>query len=370
MTSARGRGWLLAAVVGASSVVACRGAGAEAKKEPGGAAAAAAIDVSVFVVMPRHLELSIPATGTLLPAESVDLVSELSRRLVKVRAREGERVKKGDVLFELDAADLIAELSRLSVQEDIAKKTAERQANLAAERVGTQADSEVAAAQLEQAKASRRVLGVTLQKTQIRAPFDGVLGLRRVSEGAWLSPATVLVSIQDTSSLKLDFKVPERYAASVHAGATFRITVEGRGEPLTGTISATEPAVDVGSRSLTVRGVVQNPDSAEATEAAAKKGEKPAVQSLRPGTFAKVEMPVTVDDALLVPALVLQPSAEGRKVFVEKDGVVRAVPVEIGARGSEFVQVLSGVSAGDRVVTTNLLRLRDGARVRVVEGGK
>lgn len=296
---------------------------------------------------PRRFEVTIPATGTLLPAESVELVSELSRRLVKIGAKEGQKVKKGDLLFQLDASDLKAELSRLTIQEAQAKTVAERSAKLVAEQVGTQAESDAATAQLEEIKAARRILAVTLERTQIRAPFDGTLGLRRVSEGAWLTPATVLSTIEDTSALKLDFKIPERYAAAAITGTPFQVVLEGIPERLQGTITAVESSVDIGSRSLTVRGVIQ--DALE----------------FRPGIFAKVELPVVVEDALLIPSLLLVSRADGRHVFVEKDGVAHSVPVQLGARDPEFVHVLGGLAPGDRVITTNLLRLRDGIPVQV-----
>ncbi len=314
------------------------------------APSAAPVPVDVVTVKPEAFEQRVQATGTLLARESVELVSELNRRLVKVRADEGARVKKGQVLFELDAADLSAELARLEVQSRLAKVTLERSQKLASEGLSTGQELDTARANLDAAEAQRRVLNVTLSKTVIRAPFDGTLGLRRVSEGAWVSPATVLATLQDTSTLKLDFTLPERYAGLLAAGSEFKFKIAGSGETYAGKVLAQEPAVDRQTRSIQVRGVVN---------------EQPG---LLPGTFATVEMPLKTEQALLVPAIAVVPDVEGRRVFVVKDGVARGVPVEVGARTSDRVQIVSGLSVGDQVVTSNLLRMRAGLRVKVQSG--
>lgn len=308
---------------------------------------AGALPVRVYVVEEAPFDVSIPATGTLLARESVELVSELSRRLVRVHAREGERVKKGAVLFELDAADLRAELTRLNVQYELAKKHAERQRRLLSEQVTTEAESEAAQAQLEELQAARQVLQVTLDKTKIRAPFDGVLGLRRVSEGAWVSPSTVLVSLQDTSQLKIDFLVPERYTSLLKEKGEFLLSVEGQAGELRGNILAVEPNVETSSRSLLVRGLIENG------------------AQLLPGTFAKVQLPLTLEKALAIPSIAVIPGVEGRSVFVERAGHVQSVQVELGARSAQQVQVLSGLQVGDRVIVSHLLRLRAGQAVSV-----
>src|SRR5690606_6422565 len=198
---------------------------------------------------------------------------------------------------------------------------------------------------VDEVEADRRALRVTLGKTLIRAPFAGTLGLRRVSEGAWVSPSTPLSTLQDTSSLKLDFTLPERYAGALRPGGAFRFRVEGRSESYTGQVAAVEPSVDPATRSLLVRGVIE--------------GES----GLFPGTAASVEVPLRVEQALLVPAIAVVPGVDGRRVFVAEGGRARSVKVELGFRSAERVQVLSGLAPGDAVITSNLLRLREDAPV-------
>jgi membrane fusion protein (multidrug efflux system) len=298
------------------------------------------------VLAPEPLEVQVAATGTLLGRESVELVSELSRRLTKVHVEEGMAVNKGDVLFELDGADLRAGLAKVDVQARLARATLARTEKLLTEGISNQQELDLSRARLDELGAERELLLVTLAKTSIRAPFSGQLGLRRVSEGAWLSPSTVLATLQDTSSLKLDFTLPERYAGAVSRGGSFRFRVEGHSATFGGKIAALEPAVDAVTRSLLVRGVVDG------------------TTALLPGSSASIEVPLRVEQALLVPAMAIIPGIEGRRAYVAEGGRVRAAAVEVGFRTSDRAQVLSGLKAGDRVITTNLLRLREGTPVK------
>lgn len=307
------------------------------------------VPIDVQVVRPVQLDVPIRATGTLVPAESIQIVAEISRRLVRISAEEGAQVKQGQVLFELDHADLDAELSQLTVSEELAKKTAARHAELLKEFATSQAEYDAAVSRVEELTAARHTLAVTRDKAVIRAPFSGVLGLRQVSQGAWVSPSTPLITLSAVKSLKVDFKVPERYAAYVSVGRVLELTIEGRPEKLHGKVSATEGSVDASSRSLAIRALIED------------------AKGVPPGSFAKIELPVQIEQALTVPAIVVIPGAAGSSVFVEREGRVRATPIEIGLRGPDWVLVESGLEPGDRVAQSNLLRLKDGASVEVVK---
>ncbi|MEO8177317.1 MAG: efflux RND transporter periplasmic adaptor subunit [Deltaproteobacteria bacterium] len=336
------------ALAGAAAIGALRWherSGAAASSSAASAALSPPIAVEVHTVVSEAFEVQVPATGTLLARESVEIVSELARRLVKVRAEEGRSVRAGDVLFELDSADLRAELNKAAVQARLARATLERTEKLASEGLSNQQELDLARGRTDELIAERELLQVTLDKTMIRAPFSGRLGLRRVSEGAWLSPNLVLSTLQDTSSLKLDFTLPERYAGAVSQGSAFRFRVEGKGESFTGKITALEPLVDVATRSLRVRGLVEGN------------------AGLMPGSAASIELPLRVERALLVPSIALIPGVDGRRVYLADHGVVRSVLVEVGLRAGDRAQLLSGITAGDQVITSNLLRLREGAPV-------
>lgn len=324
-------------------------AGEQRSGAKGQRAAATPLEVDVQELASEPYEAIIPATGTLLARESVEIVSELNRRLVRIHAKEGARVKKGALMFELDRADLDAELGRLQVQIRLATTNSERMKALHAGGMASQQELEQSQAELDNLEAQRKVLAVTSSKTKLLAPFAGTLGLRRVSEGAWVSPNTVLATLHDTTTLKLDFTLPERYAGFVRLGLEFRFQVAGQSQPLKGKVLALEPAVSELSRSVVVRGEVAN-----ATD-------------LMPGAFATVQLPTRVEQALFVPNIAVIPGADGRRVFLVRDGVARAKLVELGERSESRAQVLSGVAAGDQLIVSNLLRVRDGAPV-VIKG--
>ncbi len=311
--------------------------------------------VKVLKLRHESLEITTTATGSLLGRESVALVSELSRRLVRVWAKEGKHVAAGELLFELDAQDLRAEVKKLDVDAHLAQVTFERAERLQKEGLVNQEELDLARAKVAQLEAQRDALQVTIAKTRIRAPFAGTLGLRRVSEGAWLTPATVLTTLQDTSQLKVDFTLPERYASSLAIGTEFHFRVPSSAEQLSAKIVAIEPAIDTTTRSITVRGVV-----AEG-------------HHLVPGTSVDIALPLRVDRALMVPAIALQSSVDGRRAFIaqapdagsEEPSHLKSVVVEVGFRSADRVQLLSGVHEGDLLVVSNLLRLRDGLAVEV-----
>jgi membrane fusion protein (multidrug efflux system) len=168
-----------------------------------------------------------------------------------------------------------------------------------------------------------------------------------VSEGAWVTPETLLTTLQDTSRIKVDFTLPERYAGAVAIGQRFTFRVAGRGEEFSGTVIAVEPGIDAATRSVRVRGITENPEGA-----------------LAPGAFAAVELPLErVADGILVPAQAIVPSSTGHSVWVLREGRAALREVEIGLRTRDAVEVLRGLEVGETVLTSNLLRLREGAPV-------
>jgi membrane fusion protein (multidrug efflux system) len=317
-----------------------------------GLAAERALRADVYVVAASPVREVVKTVGTLVANESVRVVSELSRRLVAVEVAEGTQVEAGALLFKLDDADLRAQLAELQVQRDLAARTEQRQRELLEyeKKALSQQAYDQARSELRGLDAQIDVLRVTLAKTEIRAPFRARVGLRRVSEGAWVTPETLLTTLQDTSRMKIDFALPERYADRIAVGQPFTFAVAGRGESFAGSVVAVEAAIDAPSRSLLVRGLAENPSGV-----------------LFPGAFVSVELPLErAADGILVPAQAIVPSAVGHSVYVLRDGRAELQEVQIGLRTREAVEVLRGLAIGDTVVTTNLLRLRPGARVEPV----
>lgn len=289
---------------------------------------------------------TITTVGTLRANESVVLVSELSRRLVKIVVKEGSEVAKDDLLFKLDDSDLLAELGEIEARLRLASTNKERVNTLLPRKAISQQEFDITTAEVDILGARRNTQAVEISKTEIRAPFAGRVGVRQVSEGAFVSPSTPLVTLQDVSRIKVDFPLPERYAGEVKPGQKFTFTVAGSGRIYEGVVTVLEPAIEESTRSLLVRGLCAEP------------------MGLLPGGFAEVSL--TLDglaNGLLVPSQAIVPSPRGQGVYLIENGRATLRPVEIGIRTDARVQVLRGLKEGDLVATTNLLRIRPGLEV-------
>lgn len=343
----------------ALSALACNRASATKPEPPAGSASAKPaaggppLLARGHVVTPKPLAVRVPTVGTLVANEYVEVVSELSRRLVKVHVSEGALVKKGALLFSLDASDLGADVRRLEVKRKLLSSNEARSRQLLAQNLVSQAEYDRVKSELDEIQAELGTRGVTLAKTRIRAPFAGKVGLRRVSAGAWVTPQTVLTTLQDTSKLKLDFSLPERYSGDVRVGHELSFRVTGRPEQFKGSVIAVEPGIDRATRSISVRGVTDNSEG-----------------KLTAGAFANVEVPIGAERPVLtIPAQALVPDVKGHGVWVRADGKATLRRVEIGQRSADEVEIVSGLSAGDTVLVNNLLRLREGAPVTLENAG-
>ncbi|MES2657359.1 MAG: efflux RND transporter periplasmic adaptor subunit [Verrucomicrobiota bacterium] len=304
------------------------------------------LPAELYTVKPESFEQTLSTVGTLRANESVTLVSELSRRLVRIEVKEGSEVAKDDLLFKLDDSDLLAELGEIEARLKLAATNKQRVDNLLPRKAISQQEFDITTAELAALEAQRNTQAVQISKTEIRAPFSGRVGVRQVSEGAFVSSTIPLVTLQDVSRIKVDFPLPERYSTDVKQGQKFTFTVAGTGQVFEGVVTVIEPAIEATTRSLLVRGVCDTP------------------KGLLPGGFAEVTL--TLDGAangFLVPSQVIVPSHRGQGIYVISGGKAKLVPVEIGVRTDDKVQVLRGLNEGDLVATTNLLRMRPGLEV-------
>lgn len=306
----------------------------------------APLKAEVYHVKSTPFPRTLSTVGTLRANESVTLVSELSRRLMKIHVREGSEVAAGELLFKLDESDLIAELHELEARMKLADLNQGRAQDLLPRKAISQQEYDSSSSALSLLKAQKITQEVQISKTEIRAPFAGRVGVRHVSEGAFVSPTTPLISLQDVSAIKVDFPLPERYAGEVRSGQKFTFTVAGNGHIFQGFVTVLEPEIDASTRSLLVRGCCSAP------------------QGLLPGGFAEVTL--TLDglaNGFMVPSQAMVPSPRGQGVYVIERGRAKLQPVEIGARTDDQVQILRGLNEGDTVAITNLMRLRPGLEV-------
>lgn len=334
-------------------IQACETQANEPKAAPAIAAAAAnpGIPADGYIVQPSTVSEEIEITGTLVANQEVTIASELLRKVVQVHVKEGNLVKAGTLLFQLDDADLQAQLERLRQQEKLAAINEARLKDLIAHDAATQQDYDQAITNLNVLKAEIRQLAVTIDKTRIRAPFNGRIGIVRVYPGALVSPNTALTGIVDDSRIKVEFAVPEKYANLVAVGKAQRFTVQSDTISYLATVVAKESKMNEQTRTLLVEAISNNPQG-----------------RLVAGQSARLNLALhTSDNAFKVPSQALIPSPQGYAVYVAKGNKVAVTPVVIGQRGTQEVQIISGLSQGDTVITSNLLRLSPGADVALVK---
>lgn len=321
----------------------------DAPKSPGKGGRQMTLKVDGFIVTPVSISEKIDVPGSLLANEATDIHPEISGRLVQLNVAEGKFVTKGALLAKIYDGDLQAQLKKLQVQLEIAKTNEERSAQLLKIQGISKADYDASALNVSNTQADIDITRANITKTEIRAPFTGKLGLKNISPGAYVTPSTVLASIQEVNVLKLDFTVPEKYSSQMNVGRTVSFTTEGSTKTYTAKVMATESSVTQDTRTLTVRAIVQNNDAA-----------------LVPGSFAKVMLRFEPDpNALMVPSQAIIPQARGKKVVVYRDSVARFVDVTTGIRDSARVQVLTGLKQGDTIIITGLLSIKPDGKVQI-----
>jgi membrane fusion protein (multidrug efflux system) len=305
--------------------------------------------VDAFVVQTRTLSESIEVPGTIVADESTEIHPEVSGRVTSLNVREGAYVGKGAVLAKLYDGDLQAQKRKLQVQLQMAQQTENRYQQL--QKIGgiSKQDYDVTALQVSNIRADLDIINTEIAKTVIRAPFSGKLGLKGISTGAYVTPASIVTTIQKTSGLRIDFNVPEKYITQIRTGQFVNFTVEGSERAYSAVVVATESGIAEATRSLTIRAQVKGDEA-----------------GLTPGGFAKVKLSFEPDaNALMVPTQAIIPQARGKKVYVYKNGEASFVDVTTGVRDSAMVQITGGLNAGDTVIITGLLGLKDKSKVIV-----
>lgn len=313
---------------------------------------APAVDVETAPVLARAMADDVTAVGSLVSNESVVLRPEVAGRIASIHFQDGATVRKGVVLIEFDAAVQLAELRQEKANLALAESNARRTEDLFARRFVSRSARDEAASRLEVARAAVALASARFERTRIRAPFDGTVGIRNVSVGDFVKDGEVLVNIEDIATLKLDFRLPELYLGRLHPGQSLEVTSDVvPGEVFAATVDAIDPLVDAQGRAVLLRARLSNQDG-----------------KLRPGVFARVRL-ILADrpDVLVVPEEALVP-APGNVQFVYRveGDKVRRVEVRTGMRRAGVVEIVDGLASGMQVVTAGQLKLRDGAAVRVV----
>ncbi|TDQ10153.1 efflux RND transporter periplasmic adaptor subunit [Pedobacter metabolipauper] len=318
---------------------------------PKGAAGGAkgGLQVDGIVIKAADFTNGLEVTGTIEANESVSLRSEVSGLVTSINFKEGSNVTKGSLLVKINDRDIQAQLQDALTQQRLSETNENRSRQLLAKGAISQEEYDTSLASFQSLKAQSQLIRAQLARTSIYAPFSGKIGLRSISVGEYLTPATMIANLSSINPLKLSFSVPERYIGQIKMGSDITFTTDGSPKTYSGKVFALEPGINTQTRTLQIKALVPNPNS-----------------ELLPGSFANIKLSLTtMKDAILIPNEAIIPVLEGKTVFISKNGKAQQVPVEAGTRTDANIVIISGLKAGDTVLTTGAMSLKKDAAVKV-----
>ena len=301
--------------------------------------------VEVIIAGAEGIASNLEVNGSVLSNEMVELRPEISGRLTYLNIPDGASVKAGTILAKVNDADLQAQLEQQKIQLDLAIKTEKRLSNLLKVNGVNQADYDVALSQVNTYQANIKVLNAQIDKTVIRAPFNGELGLRVVSPGAYVTPQTLIGTLQQSDKVKIDFTVPETYATIISKGDKVKIQTNTSAESLNAVVSAIEPQINSVTRNIKVRAMLDG-------------------GIIHPGSFVKVLLDQN-RNGIMVPTNAIIPDALSNQVVIVKNQRAVFVNVETGIRNTTMVELTSGVNPGDTIIVSGMLFVRANAAIKV-----
>jgi len=308
-----------------------------------------ALPVNAVIVKPSVINQEIFATGSVLANEEVDLHPEVSGKLMQILFKEGSNVSKGELLIKINDADLQAQLHKNQLDIKLAEDRIRRNEKLLEMKGISQEEFDALQNAVASLNADKDELIAQIAKTEIRAPFNGLIGLKTVSEGSYVTPQTMIASLQQIDPVKVDFSIPEKYSASVKKGDVIVFTVGSSNKEFKGNIYAIEPKVDDVTRTVQIRALCPNANS-----------------EVLPGAFARVTLHLSRENnALMIPTESIVPVLKGKQVYAYRDGKAEAVMVESGIRNDSTIQITKGLNENDTVITTGVISLRPGVPVKL-----
>ena len=306
--------------------------------------------VNGIVVKSQTFDNNLSLSGSIEANEQVDIRSEVSGIVEGIYFIEGSNVSKGQLLFKVNDLELRAQLAQAKTKQGLASENERRAKLLLQKEAISQEEYDIARADYKLAQAQIQLIQAQIAKTSVRAPFSGKIGLRSISPGTYITPSILVAKLVNAGKLKITFSIPEKYATQVKTNTYLTFKVAGSDDEYTAKVYAIEPEVAVATRTLQVRAIAEN-----------KSGK------LLPGTFADVELPLDIiKDAIIVPTEAIIPVQNGKKVFISSNGQAKEVMIETATRTDASILVLSGLKAGDTVITSGVMSLKNEAPVKVL----
>jgi len=309
--------------------------------------------VNATILQPQTLNNMFRITGVLLPDEEVDLTFESSGKITHIYFKEGTYVQQGALLAKVNDAPLQAELKKLEAQLPLAEDRVYRQQTLLEKDAISQETYQSVFTQLETLKADIELAKARIQQTELRAPFSGMIGLRKVSEGAYASPTVVVTTLTKISPLKIEFSVPQNLVNLIKPGTGIEFTVENDLEVYNAVVYAVESRLDIQTLSLFARARYDNADG-----------------KMKPGQSANIRIKLDqIDNAIVIPSISTVKEMGRDIVYVYDNGKAKEVEITTGMRTASSVEVISGLSVGDTLLTTGVMQLRSGMPVKITQDG-
>ncbi len=304
--------------------------------------------VNYIVLKDTSLKEVIQITGTIQADESVELRSEMSGKITKVLFKEGSKVNQGDVLVKINDEELKAQYNRAIARLKLAQEQEYRQKILLNKEAISQQEYDIVNTELQSMKAEAELLKAQLAKTEIKAPFTGHLGLRMISVGDYINPTSAITKIVKDDLVKITFSIPEKYASHMKPNAEIIFSTDGNAIKYKANVYALDPSIDEDTRTLSIRAIAKNDGS------------------LISGSFCKVELEMSeIQNAILVPNETLIPSQKGKKVLLVKNGKASEISVKTGLRTDRFVQITEGLKAGDTLITSGIMSIKEGSALKL-----
>lgn len=305
------------------------------------------LTVSTLELRPESISDRITTNGTVLANESIELRTEISGKVVAIHFTEGSLVEKNALLLKMDDSELKARELSYQHRVTLAQAQAKRQEQLLERKMASQEDYDTIMSELNIARAELQLVEVQISKTEIRAPFAGVIGLRSISEGSYITPGITITTLADKSAVRIEFSVSEKYSGLIGIGSPISFRVQSQARSFEATVAALDTSIDPITRSWRMQARASNDD-----------------ELLIPGSFAQVIVPLPERLALMAPTSAIIPELKGHRAFILQEGKAVSRSIEIGIRTEDRLEIASGLKEGDVLITSGILQLRDGVTVQ------
>ena len=305
------------------------------------------LNVSGYIIKPTIMNELINSRGTLIPDEEVELSFETSGKIVGINFKEGTRVNRGDLLAKINDKPLQAQLEKLEAQKKLVEEKEFRQRSLLDKDAISQESYDQIVTELQSIIADINLVRARISETELRSPFNGIIGLRYLSEGSYATPSTKIARLVKTSPIKIEFSIPERYADEVSIGFPVSFNVDDK--LYQAVVYAIEPKVELTTRSIVLRALYPNRN-----------------EELKSGRSTAVTLQLNeIKDAIAIPTEALIPEMEGEMVYVYRNGKASSSKVSTGLRTESLIQIVDGLEFGDTLIITGILQLRQSLPVEL-----